>query len=170
MSVDWGAVYRTTYTDLVRYLYRKVWDTDRAHDLAQEAFLRALDHAPDSPRSWLFTVAANLARDEARGAIRRKKHLTLLKAEADAESASATPPDPLHRLEREARVDAARRALDELSERDREILLLWNGGLSYQEIAAETGLAIGAIGTTLARARRRLAEAYQALEAKHVAR
>jgi len=32
--------------------------------------------------------------------------------------------------------------------------------LSYPEIAAQTGLALGAVGTTLARARRRLVEAH----------
>ncbi|HEX7049708.1 MAG TPA: sigma-70 family RNA polymerase sigma factor [Longimicrobiales bacterium] len=165
--MDWAAVYRSTYAELVRFLYRKVWDVDRARDLAQETFLRALDHEPESPRRWLFTVATNLARDEARGAVRRKRHLALLKAEAETAS---PPPDPLRRVERLEREAAARRALESLAQRDREILLLWHAGLSYRDIAAETGLAVGAIGTTLARARRRLAEAYHALEAKHVAR
>ena len=41
-----------------------------------------------------------------------------------------------------------------------EILLLWDAGLSYPEIAAQTGLAVGAVGTTLARARRRLVDAH----------
>src|SRR5690606_19392747 len=30
VSVDWAAVYRSSFTDLVRYLYRKVWDAERA--------------------------------------------------------------------------------------------------------------------------------------------
>src|SRR6266705_3005911 len=64
-----------------------------------------------------------------------------------------------------------RAALDELSPRDREVLLLWDSGLSYEEIAAQTGLARGAIGTTLSRARRRLVQAYEAGKAgEHVAR
>jgi DNA-directed RNA polymerase specialized sigma24 family protein len=51
------------------------------------------------------------------------------------------------------------------------VLLLWDSGLSYEEIAAQTGLARGAIGTTLARARRRLVEAYEAGKSgEHVAR
>ena len=61
-------------------------------------------------------------------------------------------------------------ALDALSEKDREALLLWDAGQSYTEIARHTGLAVGAIGTTLARARRRLAEAYNAREQVDVAR
>ena len=52
------------------------------------------------------------------------------------------------------------RALSTLSERDPEVLLLWDAGLSYPEIALRTGLAVGAVGTTLARARKRLVEAH----------
>jgi RNA polymerase sigma factor (sigma-70 family) len=52
------------------------------------------------------------------------------------------------------------RALETLTPRDQEVLLLWDAGLSYPEIAAQTGLALGAVGTTLARARKRLIEAY----------
>lgn len=167
MSVDWEEIYRTTWPELFRFLHAKVWDEERARDLAQETFVRALDHEPDEPRAWLFSVAANLARDEARTAIRRRRHLTLLKAESEAtEAAPAAAPERLERAETRARVRAA---LERLSDRDREVLLLWDAGLAYREIAAETGLAPGAIGTTLARARRRLTEAYDDLEEGDVA-
>jgi RNA polymerase sigma factor (sigma-70 family) len=165
---DWGEIYRTTHQDLVRFLYRKVWDAERAADLAQEAFARALGREPENPRAWLFHVAANLARDEARTVIRRKKHLALLKNEAEHESRAA--PSPAVELEQGEQVAKVRQALERLSERDREVLLLWDAGLSYPEIAAETGLAQGAIGTTLARARRRLVEAHTLLEGTHAAR
>jgi RNA polymerase sigma factor (sigma-70 family) len=165
VSGDWAEIYRTTYEDLVRFLYRKVWDADRAQDLAQDAFVRALRHEPDNPRAWLFTVAGNLARDEARTEIRRKRHLTLIRTEerhnvvTEAEAA----------LEEEEKMRSVREALEVLSDRDREALLLWDAGLSYAEIAAQTGLSMGAIGTTLARARSRLVEAYQALEDRDAA-
>lgn len=168
MSVDWGDVYRRTYGELVRFLHRKVWDLDRARDLAQETFARALRHRPAEPRAWLFHVAANLARDEARLVIRRKRHLALLGTEAGV--AASPPPDPQQEVERGERREAVRRALDRLGERDREVLLLWDAGLSYKEIAGRTGLAPGAVGTTLARARQRLVEAFAALEESHVAR
>jgi RNA polymerase sigma factor (sigma-70 family) len=164
MRVDWAEVYRSTYRDLVRFLYRKVWDADRASDLAQEVFVRALDHSPDRPRAWLFAVASNLARDEARGAIRRRRHLELVKGEAEAEQAAAAEPDPIDGLEQERRTEMVRKALDGLSERDREVLLLWQSGQSYRAIADHTGLAIGAIGTTLARARARLVDAVHEME------
>ncbi len=159
MPTDWAEVYRVNFPALVRFLYRKVWDADRAEDLAQEAFVRALDHDPDNPRAFVFTVAANLARDEARTAIRRRRHLELVKAEPRTDADS--PADELERRERERILQAA---LAQLTDRDREVLLLWDAGLDYDEIAAQTGLARGAIGTTLSRARRRLVEAHRALE------
>jgi RNA polymerase sigma-70 factor (ECF subfamily) len=101
--------------------------------------------------------------------LRRRKHLVLLKNEVV--SAEATESDATNALERERKVAAVEAALADLSERDREVLLLWDAGLSYQEIAQQTGLAIGAIGTTLSRARKRLVETYEVIEReKHVAR
>jgi RNA polymerase sigma factor (sigma-70 family) len=168
LSLDWGRLYRSTYPDLVRFLHRKVWDADRAHDLAQEVFVRALGEDPDRPRAFLFAVAANLARDEARTVLRRKQHLALLKGEAEGREARENPEADLDRAER---LDGARRALERLGERDREVLLLWDAGLDYGEIAEQTGLAIGAVGTTLARARKRLVTAFETLEKDdHVAR
>src|ERR1044072_8806742 len=75
---DLERLYNTHYAAVVRFLYRKIWDADRAQDLAQEVFVRAMAHRPEKPRAWVFAVAANLARDEARAAVRRKRHLTLL--------------------------------------------------------------------------------------------
>jgi RNA polymerase sigma-70 factor, ECF subfamily len=159
-------IYRTTYRALVRFLYRKVWDAERAEDLAQEAFARAVVHKPENARGWLFIVAANMARDEARRAARERRHLTLLTAES-REGAPAS--DEVFQAEQERA--QMRAALEQLTPRDREVLLLWDSGLSYSEIAAHTGLAQGAVGTTLARARRRLVEAHEAGEkGEHVAR
>jgi RNA polymerase sigma factor (sigma-70 family) len=166
MATDWARVYAETFPDLVRYLYRKVWDADRARDLAQDAFARSLGRDPDDPRSWVFTVAANLARDEARTDIRRRRHLTLVKVEREMEPA---PADPLERLERQQAAARARAALDRLTERDREALLLREAGHTYRELAERLGLTIGAVGTTLARARKRLVEAFEA-EEDHAAR
>lgn len=167
-SIDWNDLYRTTFPDLVRFLHRKVWDAERARDLAQEAFVRALEHEPRRPRAWLFQVAANLARDEARTVIRRKKHLVLLKSEEESREASVK--DPESEFAERERWGAVREALEALSEKDREALLLWDAGQSYTEIARELELAVGAVGTTLSRARRRLAEAYNEREKANVAR
>jgi RNA polymerase sigma-70 factor (ECF subfamily) len=166
VSVDWGEVYRTTFQELVRYLHRKVWDEERARDLAQEVFVRALRREDvDQPRAFLFKIATNLARDESRTVLRRKRHLVLLKNETSTEESS--PEEELMQKERWSQV---RQALDSLGDRDREVLLLWDSGLSYREIAEVAELSPGAVGTTLARARRRLVEAHGEIEESHAAR
>lgn len=164
MTEDLEELYRTTYSAVVRFLYRKVWDADRAQDLAQEVFVRAMAHQPEKPRAWVFAVAANLARDEARAAVRRKRHLTLLKS--DPIMVPTREPQPDEAVEYDEKMEKVYRALDQLTPRDREALLLWDSGLSYPEIAQQTGLAVGAVGTTLARARRRLVEAHDREESR----
>ncbi len=162
MTDELERLYKSTYSAVVRFLYRKVWDADRAEDLAQEVFIRAMAHNPEKPRAWVFAVAANLARDEARAAVRRKKHLTLL---ANDPVPLSTPNTGAHEaVEDQERREQVNEALETLSARDKEVLLLWDAGLSYPEIAEQTGLAVGAIGTTLARARKRLLEAYDRMD------
>lgn len=122
--------------------------------------MRALEAPPTNPKPWLFAVALNLARDDGRRAVRQGRRLELLRAEQ--EGGAAPPPDA--ELEREEKAASVRAALGHLSEKDREALLLQAEGCNYAEIAAALGLAPGAVGTTLARARRRLVEAYRAGE------
>jgi len=147
------------HESLVRMLYRRTGDRDRAEDLAQEVFARAVAAPPDNPRPWLFAVALNLVRDDGRRAVRQGRRLQLLKGETAG--AAAGPDDDYDRNES---TRAVRAALGQLRDVDREVLLLKAEGFDYDEIAAATGLARGAIGTTLSRARRRLVEAYREQE------
>ena len=153
------------HASLVRMLFRRTGDRDRAEDLAQEVFARAVAAPPRNPRPWLFAVALNLVREEGRKAVRQGRRLELYRAEHPHH---AEAPD--EGLERDESVARVRRALDTLADRDREALLLKAEGFNYDEIAATLGLAKGAIGTTLSRARRRLVEAYRQEEGnRHVA-
>ncbi|HEX3157282.1 MAG TPA: sigma-70 family RNA polymerase sigma factor [Gemmatimonadaceae bacterium] len=162
-SANVERLFRTYHAGLVRYLTRRLGDRDWAEEVAQETFLRALrqEHLV-SERAWLFAVATNLVRDEARKQQRRRRHLELLAAEVRAtEQEQETAPSELERAQEAA---IARQALEALAERDRHALLMREEGLSYEEIASALELSAGSIGTTLARARRRLAEAYEALQ------
>jgi RNA polymerase sigma-70 factor (ECF subfamily) len=156
---DIEGLFAQYHESLVRMLFRRTGDRDRAEDLAQEVFARALAAPPDNPRPWLFAVALNLVRDDGRRAVRQGRRLQLLKADTPSSA-----PDPEHDYQREQQLGAVRAALAELTERDRDVLLLKAEGFNYDEIAATTGLAKGAIGTTIARARRRLVEAYRQQE------
>ncbi len=91
---------------------------------------------------------------------RRRRHLSLLAEQARDE---VVEPEPTS-LERAQEAAMARKAVDALAERDRLALLMREEGLDYNEIAEALGLSPGSVGTTLARARRRLVEAYEALQ------
>ena len=154
-------LFREYHLPLVRFLTRQLGDRDRAEELSQQTFLHALrQETLTNERAWLFTVAKNLVRDEARRDTRRRHHLQLLQAEERAREME-TAPQPVESAEDAA---LARQALGMLAERDRQALLMREEGLDYNEIAEALSLSVGSIGTTLARARRRLVEAYEALQ------
>ena len=156
-----AALFTQYHEPLVRFLTRQTGDRDAAEEIAQETFVRALQQdVITSERSWIFAVAMNLVRDAARKEVRRARRLEMVRRES--EDAQASPASDA--LERGVERAAARRALDNLAERDRDALLMREEGLSYDEIAAALDLSVGSVGTTLSRARRRLMEAYEALQ------
>lgn len=158
---DVERLFRTYNAQLVRYLTRRLGDRDWAEEVAQETFVRALrQEAIVNERAWLFAVATNLVRDEARKDARRRRHLALL-AEEERETVSEQEPTTLERAQEAA---LARKAVDALAERDRLALLMREEGLDYGEIAEALDLSPGSVGTTLSRARKRLVESYEALQ------
>ena len=170
-------LFNTYHATLVRYLTRRLGDRDWAEEVAQETFVRALrQETIVNERAWVFAVAHNLVRDGARKDARNRRHLELMAAEArevEAEDPSADSFDE-QTPDRAREMALARRALAELTQRDRQALLLKEEGLDYGEIAAVLEIEKNSVGTTLSRARRRLAESYEAFAArekggKHVA-
>jgi RNA polymerase sigma-70 factor (ECF subfamily) len=158
---DAERLFREYHAPLLRYLTRRLGDRDWAEEVVQETFLRALrQQTIVNERAWLFAVATNLVRDEARAQARRRKHLALL-AEQERESVAE---QPVSEIERAQDAALARRAVEGLAERDRLALLMREEGLDYIEIATALSLSPGSVGTTLARARRRLATVYDELQ------
>ena len=157
--MDFEATFARHHPPLFRYLHRLTGDVDVAADIAQETFVRLLDHRvpEDGVRSWLFTVATNLVRDGARTRARRRRLL-------DGASDHQEPQRPDEDLDRMRRIRSVRRALGDLSARDREMLLLREEGFRYAEIATLVGVAPASVGKLLARALERFDSAYRALE------
>jgi RNA polymerase sigma-70 factor (ECF subfamily) len=154
------ACYAARFAPLYSYLDRLTGDPDLAADVAQEAFVRLhrRGEMPDQPAGWLVAVANNLVRDERR---RVTRQLRLLTEEPTRAPGGAPPSDPADDLERGERITAVRAALERLSLRDRQALLLRHGGYSYREIAAALGLAETSVGTTLVRASQAFRAAFE---------
>src|SRR3954470_4778229 len=113
MTADLSQLFEQYYPALVRMLYRRTGDRDRAEDLAQETFARAVSAPPDNPRPWLFAVALNLVREDGRRASTRGRRLELLRSESEASS-----PRPDSEYERNEDTARVRAALATLKERD----------------------------------------------------
>jgi RNA polymerase sigma-70 factor (ECF subfamily) len=122
-----------------------------AEDVVQETFLKLLQHLRTSGdtrnvRGWIFTVAANAARDRQRGRLR------WLPWTATQEPVV----DPAHLRDEDGRIASLRTALQRLAVRDRLLVALRAQGLSYQEIASALDIKSSSVGTLLARAMTRL--------------
>jgi RNA polymerase sigma factor (sigma-70 family) len=155
--VDFNATFDEMYPPLVRYCHRLTGDRDAAEDAAQEALVRLFTHEVDGPppalRVWLFKTATHLIRDRHRVDENRRRLLQ------EHPVTPGAPEGPDRDLERTLERARARRALDQLAARDREMLLMRYEGFSYKEIADVVNVAASSVGTLLARAEARFVEA-----------
>jgi RNA polymerase sigma-70 factor (ECF subfamily) len=152
-------LFHAQFPRLQRYLDRLSGDGELARDLAQEAFLRLFrrNGLPDRPEAWLITVATNLWRN-ARAA--RSRRLRLLGTARAPELMADPSPSPAHAVQVAEAGVRVRSALAQLTDRERELLLLLAEGYCYREMAEATGIAEASIGTLLARAKRAFRAAY----------
>ena len=156
---SFSRLYGELQPPLLRYLTRLTNDPDVAEDVAQEAFMRLLqrpDLSDEAARLWLFTVATNLVRDRGRASSRHQR--ILASGPVPVPSGEPLPDEATERAEKVARVRAA---LDRLSERERQILLMREEGFRYEEIARAIDVAASSVGTLIARALKRFSSAYR---------
>jgi RNA polymerase sigma factor (sigma-70 family) len=147
------------HASLFRYLDRLSGDPDLAADLVQEAFVRLYRRGsmPDRPDRWLVTVALNLFRNERSMTNRRQS----LRTERAGEIVPRPLPSPAERIESKEARGRVRAALDTLSTRDRELLLLRAEGYGYRDLASVLELHEASVGTFLARAKQAFREAWE---------
>lgn len=153
-------LFQTHFHRLSRYLDRLSGEPDLAADLAQEAFVRLYRRgsAPDAPGAWLITVATNLFRNARSTSARRARLLTPARGEGVAADPPPAPGEEAEAAESRGRVRAA---LERLSERERQLLLLRAEGYSYRELAVALELNEGSVGTLVARAKRAFRDLYE---------
>ena len=153
--------------NLARFLTR---DPVLSDDIVQDAFLRAFRAFPQfrggSAKAWLFTIVRNCSRtalaSRAQHPARTPFGLALSDVpELEIEDLADESENPEQALIRDQEAAAVRQAVESLPEPFREALVLREmEELSYQEIAAVTGVAIGTVMSRLARARALLARRF----------
>ncbi|MBV2358487.1 RNA polymerase sigma factor [Thalassococcus sp. CAU 1522] len=134
-------------------------DRAEAEDVTQEAMLRLWRAAPGwdaggaKPRTWLYTVTANLCIDRLR---RRRGGMADIDAVPEPADGAPSAVAGLQRAERAAALQAA---LDELPDRQRQAVVLRHiEGLGNPEIAGIMDMSVRAVESLIARGKRALEE------------
>ncbi len=165
------------FSDIVRHFERIVYNIaiqatgnrEDALDVSQEVFMKLWRTAgsyrgESSVTSWVIRIARNTSLDALRRRSTRQTDSLTLEDEDGDTTERAIPvtegdDDPVSSYERKERIAAVRRAISELCDEHKEIILLRNiQGLSYAEIADLLGIEEGTVKSRIHRARNCLKE------------
>jgi RNA polymerase sigma-70 factor (ECF subfamily) len=152
------------WSPVCQTLYYLVGDRDEAQDLALETFWRLYTRPPRDLTNlggWLHRVATNLGLNTIRARRRRQRYEHIAGA---LKLQPAVPIDPADEVERREDQEQVRRVLSRMKPRQAQILILRYTDHTYAEIADILGVALGSVGTMLARAERDFERRYRALE------
>ncbi|MEO1130661.1 MAG: RNA polymerase sigma factor [Planctomycetota bacterium] len=164
------------HDQLLRFLIRLMGGRAAAEDVFQEAFLQvhqSLDQFDTSRRfkPWLFTIAANKGRD----ALRRKQRRPTVSLSAQIDDSGRSfvdlmeidVPDVASGMEQAELSEMVQQAVDMLSPRLREVLLLaYFQKMSYAQIAEVCGIPLGTVKSRLHSAVASFAKAWQEQQAR----
>jgi RNA polymerase sigma-70 factor (ECF subfamily) len=169
------------FTELVRryqgrvtnLISRVLNDRVSSDDLAQEVFVRVFVHRRNYRRgskfsTWLFTIAANLAKNEIRRRVRRRNWFSLdalqeVLGDSTMQLADSTEGQDVA-LQRGQLQQTVGRAIAAVPEKYRIALVLRDiEGLAYEEIAEVLGIPGGTVRSRINRARGMLKRKLQPL-------
>ncbi len=154
-------LYDREQVSLRRYLVCLGLDHATAEETVQESFLRLHQHLLANGdrahlRGWLYRVAHNAARNiQLSYGTSRTSTLADLNRHSEPSASTASAEDALLERERENRLQ---RAMNQLSEAQRNCLVLRSQGLKYREIAETLNLSISTVAENVQRGLERLKE------------
>lgn len=139
---------------------RIVFDVDRAHDVVQDACVKALRKmdsfsGQSSLATWLHQITVNCARDYLRGRQREKQKIETFGLRV-VQSASS-PPDPGHDMEQREMIDMVLQQVDLLPDDCRSAFVLTQlDGYSYDEAGEIEDQPRGTVASRVFRAKQLL--------------
>jgi RNA polymerase sigma-70 factor (ECF subfamily) len=153
---------------VTNHVHRFIFDRERAVEIAQEVFLRVYLHRKRYRRSgrfstWIYTIAANLAKNEIRRKARLKGVMSLdrlLEATGDSGGFFADKdPGPDQKAHQHQVEEIVMAAIQKLPSKYREVILLRDvQQLTYEEIEQVLNIPGGTVRSRINRARNALKE------------
>lgn len=159
-----GELFERHHRPVFHFLSRTTGDPGVAEDLVQEVFVRILKYRHtyevDSRfDTWLFRIARNARTDH----FRRRSPAAA--PEADALEVPSHEPGPAQQLEQQVDVVQLERALRQLPDEPRDLLVLARyHGMPYDRIAETLGIETGAVKVRVHRAMKQLRTLFFRLE------
>ena len=154
-----GEIFQRHARSVFALCFWRTGDATVAEDVTSVVFLEAWrrrDHVVLEQRSalpWLLGVANHTSRNATRSIRRHSQALRRL----DGRRSSPNDDAVIDRLDAEISLGVVNEAVRDLTEQDREIVLLvfWSG-LSYEATAVALGIPVGTVRSRVSRTRRKL--------------
>jgi RNA polymerase sigma-70 factor, ECF subfamily len=161
-----GMLFERHHVALFDFLSRMTGDRTAAEDLTQEVFVRMLKYRRTFRNegrfeTWMFHIARHARADY----FRRRAAVELNDEGIDA---ATDAPGPAHLVERDEQTALLRRALLQLREDRRELIILARyRGMKHEAIAELLGVDAGTVKVRIHRALKELREIYLRLTGDH---
>lgn len=140
-----ASLYEEYYDKIARYVYVHIGNRSEAEDIAGEVFLKALESLKSYKergipmQAWLFRIAHNLVVDH----LRKKGKLKLVPLDTVQVEADV---DPMAIAEKNIEMERVTRAMEKLTQEQREVLRLrFFGGLTSKEAGSVLNKSDGAV-------------------------
>lgn len=149
--MNFEEIYKIHYPEMRKFAFMlNVVETEK-DDLIQDVFVKLYYEFQnktkiDNPRAWLYKAMLNKS---------RSNHKTIklhLEKNKDIFVSTINFRDLNDEIEHKEKRKIVLQTINQMSDKDKEILLLYYDGFSYAEIAEITEINFNSIGTTLVRA------------------
>ena len=157
-----GVLFERYHVPLFNFYLKLTGNRPLSEDLVQEVFFRILkyrhSYRPETPfRAWMYQIARNARLD----------HLRKRRPETSWEPEMSPAVEPVDTAQQTQEAVLLRRALMQISEDKREVLVLSRfQDLKYEEIAQMLGCEVGTVKTRVHRAMQELREIFHQLQGK----
>jgi len=151
-AAKFESLYRQYYTPIYKFCFRFLNNREGAHDVSQETFIKFFERMNqqgnkiENNRAWLYKVAGNLCLNS----LNKKTRHSEIENTIEIQSVENTNPENI--LIDNEKSKMVRNAIGQLKPKNRALILMYQDGLSYQEMAEATGIKQSSIGKTLWRA------------------